>query len=340
MQKKWELNYPGGTYSEMKTGYFIPLMAATLIACICNTANAETKKRIAVLDFFANGIDESYAIAAKTKIEVELVKLGLHVIEQRNIKKVLGERGSDFSCKDVKCATRWGKIVMADYVVVGEIIFTDKYMITARIVDVNDDRIIFADSAVSNVKDDILEMSVRVAVKLSDYLGVKAVAANPVLKRPVRIHAPVSIHGCIALNGGYVLPIAYLRNSSKNGYSLTVSAGPSLDDFFIGIKTGFIQLFGSKTKPYAYIMPVMASFRYELPIKNFSLSMSMSAGMTVNYIDESKKTSAQPVVNPGFTLGYKTEKFRIYTLAEYFCIAEIRRGIQFFNFGLGASICF
>ena len=315
----------------MKTGYLLSLMALIVFFCVYTNAYAEPKKRITVLSFYSDNIDESYANAARTKIEVELVKRGLHVIEQRNIKKVLNERGNDLPCKDAQCAARKGKMVSADYVVLGEIIFADKYMITTSIVDVNDGRIIFADSSASEEKDDIL-MSVRHAAKLSNYMGIKA--AKPVQTKPV------DIIGSIDITGGYVMPIAYLRQKSKNGYSIMASAGSSLNDFFVGMETGFIQLFGEKTKPYAYIVPIMAAFRYDLSIKKFFLGLSLSAGFSIDHINESKKTSVQAIVNPGVALGYKTKKLRIYSLAEYFCIAESKRGIQFFNFGLGASIYF
>lgn len=316
----------------MKNAKNMSLLLLILITGICSSAHADPTPRIAVLEFLADGADASYAIAARTKIEIELVKRGFHIIERRNIKKVLGERATDYPCKDAKCAARQGKMVSADYVVVGEIIYTDRYMIGARIVDVHNDRIIFADSAVSNKKNGILALSERIAAKLSRHMGDKAV--QPVQKRPV------NINGCLNISGGYVLPVAYLRDNSKNGYALAVSAGSSIDDFFIGLKSGFIQLFASKTEPYAYIIPIMASFRYDLQAEHFYFSLRLSAGMSVNYICESKKKSVQAIVNPGLAMGYKTKVFGIYTLAEYFCIPEQKRGIQFLNFGLGSSFWF
>ena len=305
-------------------------------------AGTDPAKRIAVLDFTATNIDEPYALVVRNKIEVALFKKNLNVIERRNLKKVLFELGRDTVCKDTKCAVMQGKLVSADFVVVGDIVLAGQYVITARIVDVNDGRIVFADSAVSADKGSILDVIQKLAVNLSESMYKMSQGnTETILTHRKSDFTPANgkFKSSFDFNAGYVLPIEFLKNNTRRGFSLSVSGGGSVINIFFGIKTGYTHFFGDANKTFAFVIPVMASFRYDYSIKHFYLSPSLSFGASINSLSGSRGVSMELMVNPGLAAGIQINSmFRLYAFTDYYCIIEKKRGIQFFTFGLGFGV--
>lgn len=303
------------------------------------SAGTDPARRIAVLDFTATGINEPYALVIRNKIEVALFKKNLNVIERRSLQKVLFELGRDTACKDTKCAVMQGKLVSADYVVVGDIVFAGQYVITARIVDVNDGRIVFADSAVSADKSDILNVIQKLAGNLSESISKTVhgkTDANLTGRQNDSVPAKKKIKSSFDVSTGYVVPIEFLKGNVRQGYSLSISGGASVQNYFIGIKAGYTQFFNNANKTYAYLFPFMASFRYDYSIKYFYLSPGLSFGALFNSLAGSRGVSVELMVNPGIAVGLQvTPMFRLYAFTDYYCIIEKKRGIQFFVFGLG-----
>ncbi len=212
----------------------------------------EPNKRIAVLDFFANNIEEAYAVAVRNKIEVALFKMKLSVIERRHINKILFEKGIDLHCKDAKCAAEQGKLISADFVVVGDIIYAGEYIVTVRIVSVADGRITFADTAVTDQKEEILEASEKLAknfsIAMSEQVSAKSEQASKAPERKVAGKTRADFR----LYAGYVVPFAFLGDLSKAGYRASVAGGANINNWFVGLKTGFFHLFARNSGSYPY----------------------------------------------------------------------------------------
>lgn len=311
-------------------------------------------KRIAVLEFTAVNVDDSYAKALRNKIEIGLYEKKLNVIERKHLSRILFEMGNAHTCLDNLCAITQGKIVAAEYVVVGDVTCAGDYIITIRIVDVATGRILFVSSSSVKRKDDILAESQKVADDLSATLRKKLekeAKADEVAKREKaekasgaagsRLKATTAVSGDISLGGGYLLPLAFLRSKAANGFAITASGGVIIRNCFVGLKTGFFRVYGGDRAPYSSIIPVLARFDYRFNISNFFISPGLSAGISYNMIHENGARVLELMVNPAIQAGYRfNPAFSLFTCIDYYCIIEKKRGIQFMTFGAGTGFSF
>jgi TolB-like protein len=334
----------------------IVLILALLMAVRAVTAGElpAPGKRIAVLEFTAVKVDDSYAKALRNKIEIGLYEKKLNVIERKHMSRILFEMGNAHTCLDNLCAITQGKIVAAEYVVVGDVTCAGDYIITVRIVDVANGRILFANSASVKSKDDILAESQKVADGLSAMLGKKvkkeAEAEEAAKKKEaekasgdagLRLKAATAVSGDISLSGGYLLPLAFLRTKAAYGFAISASGGVVVRNCFIGLKTGYYRVYGRDRGPYSSIIPIMARFDYRFYISKFFISPGLSAGISYNMIHENGARVFELMVNPVIQAGYRfTPAFSLFACVDYYCIVEKKRGIQFMTFGAGTGFSF
>ncbi|HPL17618.1 MAG TPA: hypothetical protein PL180_13055 [Spirochaetota bacterium] len=320
------------------------LCAAALIAHAALVKTyAFPEKRVAVLEFSANNIADSYAKALRNKIEITLYKKELHVLERKNISRVLFELGRDRVCRDDGCAVSQGKMVAADYVVVGDVTCAGRYLVTVKIVDVVTGMIIFADSASMDEKEGVLDASQKLADRLAVSLGKKINKDEPRGTGGAEsgVKASVRVRGFVEINGGYLLPVAFLGTKAGRGYNVSATGGAVVDNCFIGLKTGFFRLHKKDSHVYATIVPVMAQFKYIFNINNFLISPFLGCGVSYNHINETGKKVFEPLVNPGISVGYLFgSHVSLNAHAGYYCIIERARGIQFLDFGIGVGCLF
>jgi TolB-like protein len=312
---------------------------AILCACAVN-APAYADPRIAVLEFSANNIDDSYAKAVRNIIETELYKKKLQMLDRKNIKRILFEMGSDRVCKDDRCAIQQGKIVSADYAVMGDVTTAGAcFIITVRIVDVKSGMIMFTDSTVVPKKEEILDKSRNLSNTVADHLGVtvRKDEDKPVEDTSKKVKCTPALY----IQGGYLLPVAYLDDKASFGYNVSLAGGVSIHNFFTGIKTGFYRLHNHQKKPYATIVPIMAGGNYSFMISKFFISPGLSFGVSYISITGTGKNAYELLVNPEVNIGYQiTSMFSLFAYSDYFCIIEKKRGIQFLSIGLGGGFLF
>jgi TolB-like protein len=316
--------------------------AALMLHTALVKTDAFPEKRVAVLEFSANNINESYAQALRNKIEIALYKKELHVLERKNISRVLFETGKGSKCRDDGCAVIQGKMVSADYVVLGDITFAGRYLVTVRIVDVVTGMILFADSASIEDREDILDASQKLADRLAVSLGKKVEKDASQETRGAAGNRPAgNCRAVFGIQGGYLLPVAFLGTKAGWGYSVSATGGVSINDFSVGLKTGFIRMHRMDKTVYATIVPLMAYGGYSFIIRNFFISPSLACGASYNDITDSGKKVFEPLVNPGLSIGYIfAGRVSLYAHAGYYCIIERKRGIQFLDFGMGLGFLF
>lgn len=317
----------------MKSGIYFCIVLIPLVIAAVAPAYADTS--IAVLEFSANNIDDSYAKAVRNVIETELYKKRLLMLDRKNIKRILFETGRNRICRDERCAIEQGKIVQADYVVMGDVTVAGEcFMVTVRSVDVKSGRIIFTDSIAATKKEEILDKSRSLSNTVAEHL-VGIVSTVEARQKPARWVPFISIQG------GYLLPVAYLYDKALFGYNVSLTGGASIRSFFVGMKAGFYRLHDHRKKPYASIVPMMASGSYSFTISNFFISPTLSLGVSYISIPGKGKNMFELLVNPGVNIGYQiTPLFSLFAYMDYFCIIEKKRGIQFLSFGIGAGFSF
>ncbi len=131
--------------------FFIKLIKFILV-CACvfiATTSAAKTQRIAVLDLETINTSKVYAKIVRNILEVGLYKTKKYqIVERKQIKLILKEQGLQMSgCVDSACAVKIGKILSADYMVIGSLHKIKTYTITIKLVDVAKGTIFYADSS-------------------------------------------------------------------------------------------------------------------------------------------------------------------------------------------------
>ena len=343
----------------MKTkSIFIPLLTyltifSFFIAPVLAQEKKQERKRIAVLDFSANNVPPAYAGIVRNSVEFSLYKLNVfNMLEREHIKNVFKEQNiKKGSCKDTSCAVLIGKILSADYVIVGSIDKLNQYKITMRVVYVNEGRILFAYSEKFNSEKDIESIINKMSKVLSDYLK-KSIKLN-------NIYIPVDIpyEGFFSTSFNYIYPVGKFGDLVNPGYGITLSGGISdlfIDKFILGIEIGYFTFSGkANSSDQVTFMPILlnAGYRIEL-LKDYYLYPSISTGF--NYItlkhgsgegleikENSKQSGFEYLSKAGLFLGFSPlEQFRIQIGSEFASVKEDEGYMNFLVYSVGLVMVF
>jgi len=314
----------------------LPYLVACLILVFAGTnLNAQPARRIAVLDFSANNINESYAKAARNKIEVGLYRSNLTVLERKSIMKTVFPYGEGMMCQNTQCAVKHGRTLSADFIVMGDITFAGHYIITVRLVDVSNGNIVYADSLKSDAEKQISAITRTIADNLSSYIIDNIIKPSQGNARNWPLNNNQYKYYLTA-NAGYALPVSFLSNIAKHGYTIDLAGGFIVRSFGIGLKTAVCRLHDYDNRLYTSMYPVMVNANYSFVKGLFFVSPGISAGITYNYIRKGGGGIVEAIVNPELKTGLIINKvFCMYIHVNYHCIIEKRRGIQLFAFGIG-----
>ncbi|MFH0977044.1 MAG: CsgG/HfaB family protein [Spirochaetota bacterium] len=134
---------------KLKVFFISAIILSSMAIAFVNAAIAEQKpKRVAILELEAKNAPKPYAEIIRDLLEVKLQKSRLFdVLERNQIKMILNEQKFQLSdCSDSICAVQIGKILYADFVIVGSLSKIAKYTLSLKIVDVKNGSIILADT--------------------------------------------------------------------------------------------------------------------------------------------------------------------------------------------------
>ncbi len=136
---------------------------------------------IAILDFEANGISESEAIALTDRLRNEMFRIGkFEVVERALIANIMEEQDFQLAgCASTDCLVEIGRLIGAEQVVGGRIsVLGTIYTVSARIVDVETGKVIgVSDYDQRGGLEQMLTSGMReVARRLADQAGVVNVA--------------------------------------------------------------------------------------------------------------------------------------------------------------------
>jgi len=152
--------------------------------------SAAQKMRLAILDLKPQNVSGPTASMVSDLLRTELFNTGLfRVIERSEMESVLKEQNLQLTgCTDTECAVQLGKILSARKMLIGTIgRLGTKYIINARIVDVERGEMEFGDSAKAASEGD-LDMAVKVfAKKLAGRINTKnsgGVARSTDIRQP------------------------------------------------------------------------------------------------------------------------------------------------------------
>lgn len=304
----------------------IPVLLTLLAAGPILAQDKKTANRIAVLNFSANNTDEGIARIVRNVAEVNFFKDGsFDILEQTQMDIILKERKQQLTeCRDERCAASLGKLLNANYVIIGSVDRLDTFTVTIKVVDVKTGRIIINESREAKEVADLKPASVELTRKVVDRIkgADRGTAAGS--KFPIVITA----------NFMYAAPLAYFSTISRGGYGATLTAcieNIGVSGLFAGIDLQFIYLGGRDRVQYAMMVPLMGRFGYAVKFWRMSFSPALSAGISYNMnyyyadflrINKGRRAGAVFILKPGV-------EFEILIIKNFYARIGADYGIMF-----------
>jgi len=243
-------------------------------------SNAAPAKRIAVLNFSTNNAPEFLSRVVRNVMEVAIFASGeFQLLEWEHIQKVL--KGSAWESKgdpDAADSIELGEKLKADYLVVGSIDKTDDYRITARVISVDEKKILIAYSKKFSSAGDIDRVAEKMAQDVND--DIRNYVRTGILER--RFYDTYKI--VMGLEGQCVNPLGIFHAMVNAGYGFiftTAVQNVLLEDFFLGVGVGYYRFSGrASSSDSLTIVPIY-----------------LNIGYTVRFY---RRFFIQPVLSPGF----------------------------------------
>jgi hypothetical protein len=169
----------------------ILIIFAVILSLLPNLVSAEDKaKRVAILELEAKNAPKPYAEIIRDLLEVKLQKSRLFdVLERNQIKMILNEQKFQLNdCSDSICAVQIGKILYADFVIVGSLSKIAKYNLSVKIVDVKNGSIMLADTESAETDAELDKAAASIVDRISrdiqsNNYGAKIYTINDNLKK-------------------------------------------------------------------------------------------------------------------------------------------------------------
>jgi len=162
-----------------------------IFLCISSVYSQE-KMRLAIMDLQPQNLDKATAIMVSDLLRTELFNTGLfRIIERTEMDAILKEQEFQASgCTETECAVQIGRLLSAHKILVGTIgKLGEKYIINARIVDIERGEMEFGDKAEAASLGDLSSAVEEFANKLAGRISGR-VTKQPAYKPEVPVYKP------------------------------------------------------------------------------------------------------------------------------------------------------
>jgi TolB-like protein len=307
-------------------------------------AGGKAKPRIAVIDFSANNADPAMAGIVRNAVEMNLFRDGsFDILEQSRVADLVRERKLQLAeCRDEGCATKIGRLLKGDYVIIGSLDRLDAFTVNVKVVDVKEGRIIFTESRdVSEVRElraATAEVARRVAARIKK-------AVSPGLRFPYPVI--VTAHFICTV------PVGYLRSLTREGFGAVVTARIQdlpVRGLYFGLDTRVMFFKGRGTVHNTLMAPLMVQTGYSYTYRFVSIVPRFSFGgcyiLNTYYADalrlgKSVRRGFQPVLSAGGSLEFNLPKnVHVGAGADYGVIFEKGGSLSFVSFLVGVGLRF
>ena len=263
----------------------IPLVLLLVFSAVIQSHAAEKKgprKKIAILNFTANNTDEDTARIARNAVELSLFKTGLYdILEKEHINLIIEERRKQMDdCRSSDCAVAVGELLSAGYVIMGSVDRGDALVIQVKVVDVEQKRVVIADTAEVSDSGKIRQAADGISRSISRKMERLGKKGKPVV---------------FSTSFNFVVPLDYLARKVGPGFGFTMTC--VAEDLFVrGLQAGgsarFIYYTGKAHESHhAMMVPVNAQLGYRFSIEDFSINPYLGFGgsYSVVYFSGTKK---------------------------------------------------
>jgi len=141
-----------------------------IIICVVGLKAENSKMRIAILDFQPKNVSKETADMVTDLIRIEMLNTGVFkIIERGEMDAILKEQEFQLSgCVETECAVEAGRLLSANKILVGNIgKLGTAYIISARIVDVEEAEMQFGEKASSYTEEGLQVAANNLADKLT-----------------------------------------------------------------------------------------------------------------------------------------------------------------------------
>jgi hypothetical protein len=286
------------------------LAPAALLPALALPLHAEEKPaardRIAVVNFIANNTESGIASGVRNSVEINLFKDGsFDILEQSQMDVILRERKHQaMECRDERCAARLGRLLKADYVIIGSVDRLGAFTINVKVVRVKDGTILISESGdakeIGGLKPAADDLSRRIAAR------IKRKGGGGGLKYPV----------CLYTDFIFAVPVGYLGGMAKQGYGALL--GVRICDLGVpglncGVDGRFIYLQGKGKMLHAMLAPFLAGLNYTYTIWKISFTAGAEGGgcysLNYYYADrfrywKVRRSGIQPMLAAGVSIDF------------------------------------
>ncbi len=309
-----------------------------LISTVTASAAVSVKPSIAILDLSLGNVSDDAGQIIRNKIEYSFYKSGkFNILERTRLDMLKKEaRLSKANIASKEYAIEAGKILPAEFVIIGSITYNVRYYIHINLVDVKSGSIVYSFDKDFESENMIYNETETIRRGVED----KIFSSLPDEKmKDEKNSFYLSVHS------GYIPP---LRKAEFSSGGFLIDAEFGLTDIFssginAGFFSGYTHLYTDGIINYASITPVMITTSYIFRFSRFAILPGFGAGTA--YITIDKETGSKSALEPCAFLFIKgdfffTENIALELSAGYYSIYEPAGNIDFFSFTAGAASYF
>ena len=243
--------------------------------------------KVVILDFTANGVPQAEAEIARNRFEVALFsRSDVRILERTEYQKKIRLYVDSNGCQEKVCAARIGKVLSADYVILGSLDKVADYSFNIRMVEVKSGNIVYAVT-------DKFENSMDIA-KTADYLSERLNRRLAQIKKsgPEKNLSPHN-NPEVSVAASFLQPLDLFSEKADSGFALKAgfSYGESWLLFFDAGSFGFMKGDGSY---YASIFSLSLGAGYRINILPFELIPVCTFGPAYSKIWGLEKGAIEP----------------------------------------------
>jgi TolB-like protein len=303
-----------------------------LLLYLHSAAAADKKPSIAVLDLNLSNVSQDAGRIIRNKIEFSFYNSGRFSILERNRLDILRKenRLTGKSIDSKEYALEAGRILPADYVVMGSITFNGRYYVYINLVDVRSGSIVYSFDKDYENENMIYAESENIRREVEDRIFSDFTEK----KNEDNYHFYLSVHS------GYIPP---LRKADFSRGGLIIDAESGLRDFLLtdlsaGILAGYSHFYTDEGVNYLSIAPLMATISYTFSFSRIGVIPGLGAGTAFITIDKDEGSSN--AFEPCTSLFIKGDIFITRNIAvefssNYYLIYESAGNIDFLSFSAG-----
>jgi TolB-like protein len=308
-------------------------VVAFLLLYLHSAAAADKKPSIAVLDLKLSNVSRDAGMIVRNKIEFSFYNSGKFSILERNRLDIL-KRENRFTGKNIdsrEYALEAGRILPAEYVLMGSITFNGRYYVYINLVDVKSGSIVYSFDKDYEDENMIYAVSENIRRGVED----KIFSSFSEKKKD-----DDSNQFYLSVHSGYIPP---LRKAEFSRGGLIIDAEFGLRNFLLtdmnaGILAGYSHFYTDERTNYLSISPFMATISYTFSFSRIGIIPGFGAGTAFITIDkdEGSRNAFEPCASL-FIKGdiFITRNIAVELSSNYYLIYEPAGNIDFLSFSAG-----